>query len=201
MKKLILILTCLSYATAVWAQIEIRASAGAMTATNPNPNNWEFSHSTPALPFAAVQISTGLSKNWQIGLEASYATIKIQYQPPKSFYTSNGYSEEYKIVDQYGKPLVPILAFLNRKITLPKGYLYCGLAVGTAIAFKPRESFKAKQLAQNKSIGIIAGAQVGYTLNITSRVDLNTEIAARHLKIGKANIAYFPASLGVCYNL
>lgn len=74
----------------------------------------------------SVKFLENLGKDWQIGLDIS--AYKVTY-----FNDIEGSTTQQDYVEEYSAPSIPITILVNRKINLPKSYIYLGGAFGVSL--------------------------------------------------------------------
>ena len=134
-------------------------------------------------------------------------------------YTGYDYNYTEVLASAYAAPLL----FINKKINLPKSYLYIGPAAGYMFVLNSGNTYgytvPGEQMNFGNAQGFAYGLQAGYTLNISKKAALNAEIAYRRAQVSyhvdgpnaddyitipydlEHTLIYIPATIGIKYTL
>ena len=171
-----------------------------------------FTSNAPKSPgyYGSARASLNTGK-WQVGIGVD----KFQTRQ----HTSDLYWD-YKHINNFNS----LQLFTNRKINLPKSYLYAGLHAGVYFGnnvSKPNRNGYDPDYSpwcgtgwgwdyRGPSKGILGGIQAGYSYHLTKNIGVNAEAMARYIDMrydsmigGNFLMAQltFPVSLGVRYSL
>ena len=202
MKK-ILLLALLTPAISVAQKLEFGINGG-MTA-----------HTAPSHSYGKVHNDIG----YYAGARAAFSFLGFQAGIGVDAIKMTGTREqilgptmELNIAD----PAITPHLFINKKISLPKSYLYFGLSAGyTFVNYKSNKAFLDTRghIADidSKGSGFMGGLQLGYVFLLTSHLGINAEAAARYYNYSphdpatstynKYRLFAFPVSVGVRYRL
>jgi hypothetical protein len=203
----------------------IGINAGAALTGRENNKEENITQEMKAGPAGSLRFS-GDIKGWQAGIaiEAGNIRNKRSVNIPAIQFSGiiyPGYHMDYTEV--LATVYTTALLYVNKKIKLPRGLLYGGIAGGGMYVFGSSNAYDdyapGGTLNFGSTFGLAWGLQAGYTLPVTKKLGINAEVAYRRAKVkykvpGYAsddyispeykiehNLIYIPLTFGLRYQL
>lgn len=173
---------------------EIGASVGVATYSGFEKRNI-YPDYKPLLSYSfGLRAIENLGNNWQVGLLIDAFSAKATYR------WSAGMGQIQESTLSHLNPAVPICLGVNRKINLPKSYIFIGGAFGLSLNSTGLTS--GWKIDENT---FTYGGQIGYVYSLTNKIGITFEIPIRKVSQKKlfngGDFWFIAPMVGIRYSL